>query len=650
MKGIERSLHKYITGAGPKVSIQEVSIYAVEHGDDLVDILFKCLNSVLNDYIGECSLQKLHEAFMYLDVIIASAEELDRVHLTRRLYKLSNKIENIRYERRNVFLNPEKVNSELDELQEKIEKAHESNNKQDNKQFDFMYYLISEPQNIAYIEYTFKKLPQIVNIKDKDGKSLYHTVITRFLETLSEEDEEQTLYLINLISLIQHQRAFRLEEHEKRKILEELYKHIEWMSCNKKLAKKNKDKINYINIIKEMIKQENEKGVDIESIATKYNVPVFFDEEITGAVALIQEPTKENYPDRMVEKEYIVTIDGPDAIEIDDGLSCKRLPDGNYMIGIHIASVLGYFPYYSEIVEEAFRRNHTIYLKEQYQDKDNDYSRVVPIFPYEFSANKGSLLEGQPRLARSYFYEITPQGEVVNQSFSKSIVTNRKKLSYHEANDILKHGTEDKELEETLINLHEVTAILERKSKANSSPVYETMKNSTSNHADLKVRKKGSENIVYQAMLLNGSRVAEHLVKHKYPCLLRVHSLDQDEDARTQEMIDYLLKDEEGSKLEKIAHLIDSIYPKGTYDTEGRHDGLDLDYYCHCTSSLRRAQDVLIEHILEVCYDNEATAEDIAELWEEVEKRKIQINSRTKPIDWFAQEYNRTHIKRRRSH
>ena len=61
MKGIERSLHKYITGAGPKVSIQEVSIYAVEHGDDLVDILFKCLNSVLNDYIGECSLQKNRE-------------------------------------------------------------------------------------------------------------------------------------------------------------------------------------------------------------------------------------------------------------------------------------------------------------------------------------------------------------------------------------------------------------------------------------------------------------------------------------------------------------------------------------------------------------------------------------------------------------
>ena len=41
-------------------------------------------------------------------------------------------------------------------------------------------------------------------------------------------------------------------------------------------------------------------------------------------------------------------------------------------------------------------------------------------------------------------------------------------------------------------------------------------------------------------MLLNGSRVAEHLVKLKYPCLLRVHNLEHNEDQKTQEMIDYV--------------------------------------------------------------------------------------------------------------
>lgn len=89
----------------------------------------------------------------------------------------------------------------------------------------------------------------------------------------------------------------------------------------------------------------------------------------------------------------------------------------------------------------------------------------------------------------------------------------------------------------------------------------------------------------------------------------------------------------EGSKYERIANLLDSIYPKGTYDTEGRHDDLNLDYYCHCTSSLRRAQDILIEHALEVCYDNAPTDEELLELKDEIEKRKLQINSRVKPVE-----------------
>lgn len=648
MKSIERSLQKYLTGVGPKVSIQEVSIYSSEHGDDLVDILFKILNSVLDSYTGEFSLDRLNETFIYLNVIIANAETLDRNHLTRRLYRLSNKIETIKAERKKSFNNLDYAYAELDKLLEEVEKLHEANSNKDNKQFDFMSYLINEPQNIAYIEYTFKKLPHIVNIKDKDGKSLYHTVITTCLESLGEDDEEKILYLLNLISLIQHQKAFHIDDHEKRKILEEIYKHLEWMSCNKKMAKKNREKIRYVNIIRDMVKQENEDSIDIEDIAVKYNVPIFFDENITGAVTLIQEPiSRETYPDRVVEDDFIITIDGADAVEIDDALSCTKQPNGNYLLGVHIASVLGYFPYYSEIVEEAFARNHSIYLRQTYQDKDEDYQRVVPIFPYEFSADKGSLVEGKPRLARSYYFEVTPKGEVVNQRFSKSIITSNRKMSYQEVNQILKKGTDDKQLEETIRNLQAVATSLDKKYK--TSQLYETVKASTANPSDLKVKKKGAENIVYQAMLLTGTRVAEFFVKLKYPCLLRVHSIDQETDRRTEEMIDILLEGEEGSKLEKIAHLVDSIYPKGTYDTHGRHDGLDLDYYCHCTSSLRRAQDILIEHALEVCYDNEPDADELAELAEEVERRKLQINSKTKPIDWFTQEYNRTYIKRRRS-
>lgn len=646
MKSIERSLHKYFNGTGPKVSVQEISIYATEYGDDLVSALFKILNNILDFYTGNESLERLHDAFKYINIIIANAENLDRTHLSRRLVRLSAKIDTIKEERKNKFNNSEKANEELDLLHEKVQEIYEENEKKDNKQFEFISYLINEPQNIAYIEYVFRRLPHIVNIKDKNNVSLYHTVIKEFLKSLGEDDEEKVMYYINLISLIQYQKYFKIDESEKREILAEIYKELEWMSCNKKAAKKNREKIHYVSIVRDMIKTQNEKVNDIEDIAVKYNVPIHFDQDITGAVTLIQEPiTREIYPDRTEEDDYIITIDGKDAVEIDDALSCKKLANGNYLLGVHIASVLGYFPYYSEIVEEAFARNHSIYLKHEYQDKKDDFNRVIPIFPYEFSANKASLVEGKPRLARSYYFEIDPKGNVVNQRFSKSIITSNKKTTYQEVNHIIRKGCEDKQLEETVRNLNEVTEYLDKKYP--TSTLYEAMKSSSSNISELKVKKKGAENIVYQAMLLTGTRVAEFFVKLNYPCLLRVHNTTPETDDKTDEMIDILLDGAEGSKYERIANLLDSIYPKGTYDTEGRHDGLNLDYYCHCTSSLRRAQDILIEHALEVCYDNDPTDEELLELKEEIEKRKVQINSRTKPVEWFTQEYNRTYCKKR---
>ena len=646
MKSIDRALIKYLTGTGSKVSVQEISIYATKHGDDLIDTLFMILNKELDSYTGDHSLEKLTEAFNYMNVILANAEELNRKYLIKRLNKLSTKLDRIEEERKGVFKNPEKIHDEFFKLHERIDELREAADKEDSKQFDFMSYLIKESQNIAYVEFTLKKLPHLVNIKDKNGKSLYATAITECLETLGE-DEEKTLYLINLISLLQSQPIFKISENEKRKILTEIYKCLEHMAYNKKVAKQNREKIKYVEIIKEMVKQENEDNKDIESIATKYNIPIYFNEDITGAVTLIQKPEDRTlYPDREIITDYTVTIDGSNAIEIDDALSCKRLPNGNYMLGVHIASVLGYFPYDSEIIEEAFRRNQSIYLKHPYQDGDDDFSKVVPIFPYEFSADKASLKEGEPRLARTYFFEIDPKGNVVTQMFSKSIVTSDKKISYQDANHILrKQDSDNQELQTTLLNLQAVAEILDKKYKA--SDIYEIMKTSTYNHSDLKVKKKGAENIIYQCMLLTGTRVGEFFKKNNYPCLFRVLSLDQETDQRTSEMIDLLLEGNEGSNLEKISHLVDSIYPKGRYDTEGRHDGLDLDYYCHCTSSLRRAQDILIEHALEVCYDQEPTEEELAELREEIEKRKVQINSRNKPIDWFAHEYNRTYQKRR---
>jgi ribonuclease R len=63
------------------------------------------------------------------------------------------------------------------------------------------------------------------------------------------------------------------------------------------------------------------------------------------------------------------TIDPKDAKDFDDALSLKKLENGNYEIGIHIADVSYYLEEGSILDDEAYQRATSVYLVD----------RVVPI-------------------------------------------------------------------------------------------------------------------------------------------------------------------------------------------------------------------------------------------------------------------------------
>ena len=103
-------------------------------------------------------------------------------------------------------------------------------------------------------------------------------------------------------------------------------------------------------------------------------------------------------------------------------------------------------------------------------------------------------------------------------------------------------------------------------------------------------------------------------------------------------MIENLTVTYGGNQYRKLYQLLEGIYPKGWYGIEGKHNGLGLDHYCHCTSALRRGPDIVVEHALEVCYDNTPTDKEIAKLEAEIKRRVTEINSKLDPIEWFAKE------------
>ena len=648
MKNIEKAMTNFVSGKGQRISDEALCDCAkkdAKAADEIIDILFNVVNKELDSVTGVESLDKVRELLKCITMIMNNSDTVNRKIVARRIHKLDEKIDRLKIENKNKFSDLENAYKELDKTREEIEKIADDTEEKETKQFDFMDLLTCHIKDIPYIEYTFKKMPSLVNVKDRKQMSLYQIILLKYLKNIKEKDTEDILYYGNLLSLIISQKSFDLKEKDKRKCLELLHGEVNNLSVGKKNYKKNKAIIDDLNNIIDRIQGNDEKEQKIDDIASKYHIDVFFDKDIVEKAKLVKEPKEGKMTDREVVEDYVITIDGEHALEIDDGLSCRRLENGNFLLGVHIASVLGYLDYNSDLVQTAISRNRSIYLPKKYQTVEDDFDRVIPIFPYSFSTKTASLLEGEKRLTRSYYFEIDREGNVLSERFPKTITTNNKKTTYEEVDNILKRGSSDKELERTIKNLQAVTACLEKKYKA--TDIYEQVKENIDDFSDLRVKRVGAEKIVYQTMLLTGNRVANMCFEKGWPCLYRVHEVNERNIEKLQAMVDSLNRTYGGAQYKKLYELISGLYPNGWYDIEGSHYGLALDHYLHCTSELRRSSDIINEHVLEICYDKEPTQEELQELQKEVEIRKSEINSKQSQIDWFVKDYKRAYQKRR---
>lgn len=636
---IEKALSNYLKCKGPKISDRDFCNYAETTDKDIVNVLFKLINEEIDTIDEKKELDRVVEVIRLLELVMSNGVEVNRKIVARKIKKLNEKMDRIMDENKRKFSNPRKIASEFNKVRRALTSLGELNEAEDSKQFSFMKFLIEETRNVTYLEYTLKKMPSLANVRDKEEIPLFRHLIIKYLQSIIGGSEEDSLYFKNLITLLRTKRSFNLTEQEKRKCLEEVYKVLNKLTITKKAQKNNSKKIEQLSKLIEYLKESSTGKKDVESVALKYNIEVFFKPSIIEKAKLTRTSKEGEMTDREAVDDYVISIDGPGAIEIDDGVSCKKLPNGNYLLGVHIASVLGYFDYSSDIVQQAISRGQSIYLSTKYQQKKEDYESVIPLFPYNFSANQGSLIENEPRLARSFFFEIDKDGNIVNERFVKSIVKNNKQLTYGEVNKIIEKGTSDEKLDETIKNLVEVTQRIEKRFNVDS--LYELIKENTDEYSDLRVGVSKSENIIYRAMLLTGTRVAEYFSQRNFPMIYRVHYVDEENNMKIRDMLETLNETYGTDNFKNLYQLIEGIYPKGWYQQEGRHSGLDLEHYCHCTSPLRRASDIVVEHLLEECYDKEPTEEELEKLKEEVASKTVEINSKASIVDYFVKEYRK---------
>lgn len=128
-----------------------------------------------------------------------------------------------------------------------------------------------------------------------------------------------------------------------------------------------------------------------------------------------------------LRSEWIVTIDGADAKDLDDAIGIKKLPNGNFELGVHIADVAEYVREGSALDREAFQRGTSIYTPDE----------VIPMLPEHLSNNLCSLHPGSPKATLSITMELDQTGKVLRSRIDETLIESKQRFTYDEVQGII---------------------------------------------------------------------------------------------------------------------------------------------------------------------------------------------------------------------
>ena len=373
--------------------------------------------------------------------------------------------------------------------------------------------------------------------------------------------------------------------------------------------------------VAEIIGHINDPGVDILSIIYKYDINVDFPDDVKHEVAdfPMEVSEREHKGRRDLRNEEIFTIDGDDTKDIDDAISIKKLPNGNYELGVHIADVSYYVREGSPLDNEAMERGTSVYLVD----------RVIPMLPHELSNGICSLNPDVDRLAMSCVMEFDGEGRQVNYEIFPSIIRSRIQMTYKKVNSILENNVlpeEYESYEKSLRLMGELSKIL-RKAKVKRGYIdfgvdeAKILVDEKCVPTDVVLRDRGvGENMIEDFMIAANECVATHIYFMNLPFIYRVHEYPKEEKIRsflgfvsslgytitgnvkdvkptTIQMILEQLRDKPEFKI--LSSLMLRSMQKAVYKPENLgHYGLASTCYTHFTSPIRRYPDLTVHRLL----------------------------------------------------
>ncbi len=412
----------------------------------------------------------------------------------------------------------------------------------------------------------------------------------------------------------------------------------------------------YLVKITEKIGHKNDPDTDTKSVAAEFNIPVEFNEETIGEARELYNHVLENEKINRVDlrkNRRIFTIDGSDTKDIDDAISYEELPNGNIEIGIHIADVSHYVKPGSYLFESAMERGNSYYMAD----------KVFPMLPKELSngiCSLHSIAEGDSleykydpdfdRLTLSCLVEMTKDGNIVGSQLYESIINSKKKMTYEEVNKLLDGNPSDdyKEFESDLNNLYNVSQLLEKKAMGRGKLNFDSLElkfkmNDRNKVLEIKRYETGKgQKLIENLMILANTEVAKKAKKtENCPFVYRNHDKPSPEKVKNflkylsvmghtikgkfnfdnmtpldfQSILNQLEDSDDYAVASKLAL---RCMAKAKYEPSNiGHFGLGEKIYCHFTSPIRRASDLLVHLFLKECVINGNSRRSFYGKWEE---------------------------------
>ena len=389
----------------------------------------------------------------------------------------------------------------------------------------------------------------------------------------------------------------------------------------------------------DVLGKTGDNDVEMNTILAQYGLPYKYPKNVEAAAEKITgEITEQDVAEREDFRDtWTCTIDPKDAKDFDDALSIKKLDNGIYQVGVHIADVSHYVTEGSIIDREAVKRATSVYLVD----------RTIPMLPEHLCNFVCSLRPNEEKLCYSAIFDLDDNAEIRASRIVHTIIRSNRRYAYEEAQQVLedngvvdgtgkpanpgKEGYKD-EYGWGICTLDRLAKLLRKKRFKDGSVMFDTEEL----HFDIDEkghpircyfkRSKDANKLIEEFMLLANRTVAEsvgRVPKGKKPKVFpyRVHDNPDPEKMETLrkfiapfglkvktdgtrkamiKSINKLMTDVGGQREAKVVQTVTlRAMMKAKYTTHNiGHFGLGFDYYTHFTSPIRRYPDTMVHRLL----------------------------------------------------